>query len=100
MTDCVFLAADIDSYIEYLAITYPDICQTEVIGKSFEGRDMKLLKVSTGSESNKPAIWIDGGEYVSTCHINHDIVWEGLLDNAQHDVYLITVTLRTSALFP
>jgi murein tripeptide amidase MpaA len=70
LTDCVFLAADIDSYIEYLAITYPDICQTEVIGRSFEGRDLKLLKVSTGGESNKPAIWIDGGEYVSILHIS------------------------------
>lgn len=68
-----------------------------MIGKSSEGQDMKLLKVSTGGESNKPAIWIDGGEYVSTYHINHDIhiVWD-----TQHDVYLITVTLRTSALFP
>jgi hypothetical protein len=33
-----------------------------MIGKSSEGRDLKLLKVSTGSEKNKPAIWIDGGK--------------------------------------
>jgi murein tripeptide amidase MpaA len=58
----VFLSTDIDSYIEYLAITYPDICETEVIGKSSQGRNLKLLKVSTGRDSNKPAIWIDGGK--------------------------------------
>jgi hypothetical protein len=32
---------------------------------------MKLLKVSTGGENNKPAIWIDGGEYVFICQISH-----------------------------
>jgi murein tripeptide amidase MpaA len=65
---CAF-AIDIESYIKYLATTYPDICQTEVIGNSSEGRDLKLLKVSTGGDGNKPAIWIDGGEYkhFTTC---------------------------------
>jgi hypothetical protein len=63
LTEYVLLATDIDSYMEYLAITYPDICQTEVIGRSSQGRALKLLKVSTGGYSNKPAIWIDGGEY-------------------------------------
>jgi len=62
----VSLSTDIDSYIEHLAITYPDICQTEVIGKSSQGRQLKLLKVSTGGDSNKPAIWIDGGKHNKT----------------------------------
>ncbi|KDR21621.1 Carboxypeptidase B [Zootermopsis nevadensis] len=66
---------DIDSYIEYLAITYPDICQTEVIGKSSQGRDLKLLKVSTGGDGNKPAIWIDGGlharEWISPATVTY-----------------------------
>jgi hypothetical protein len=63
-SDRIFgFATDIESYIEYLATTYPDICQTQIIGKSSEDRDLKLLKVSTGGDGNKPAIWIDGGEY-------------------------------------
>ena len=64
-------STDIDSYTEYLAITYPDICQTEVIGKSFQGRNLKLLKVSTGGDGNKPAIWIDGGKHnkIGSVHI-------------------------------
>jgi len=62
----VSLSTDIDSYIEYLAITYPDICHTEVIGKSSQGQHLKLLKVSTGGDSNKPAIWIDGGKHNKT----------------------------------
>jgi Zinc carboxypeptidase. len=64
------LSTDIDSYIEYLVITYPDICQTEVIGKSSQGRYLKLLKVSTGGDSNKPAIWIDGGKHNKTGSVN------------------------------
>nr|CAD7259241.1 unnamed protein product [Timema shepardi]CAD7570359.1 unnamed protein product [Timema californicum] len=55
-----FIVSDIDSYLDYLANTYTDICQTEIIGKSSQGRDLKLLKVSTGGKG-KPAIWIDGG---------------------------------------
>ncbi|KAJ8893656.1 hypothetical protein PR048_006256 [Dryococelus australis] len=50
---------NIDSYLDYLANIYTDICKTEVIGKSSQGRDMKILKVSTGGKG-KPAIWIDG----------------------------------------
>ncbi|KAF4524147.1 hypothetical protein B566_EDAN012152 [Ephemera danica] len=51
---------DIESYLDYLANTYPEICQVQVIGRSSEGRDIKLLKVSTGG-APKPAIWVDGG---------------------------------------
>ncbi|KAJ9594114.1 hypothetical protein L9F63_014430 [Diploptera punctata] len=66
---------DIDSYMEYLATTYPDICRTEVIGKSSQGRDLKLLKVSTGGDNIKPAIWIDGGlharEWISPATVTY-----------------------------
>ncbi|XP_068082032.1 carboxypeptidase B-like [Anabrus simplex] len=65
---------DIDSYLGYLAKTHNDICQTEVIGKSSEGRDLKLIKVSNGA-ANKPAIWIDGGlhgrEWISPATVTY-----------------------------
>nr|CAD7194051.1 unnamed protein product [Timema douglasi] len=65
---------DIDSYLDYLANTYTDICQTEIIGKSSQGRDLKLLKVSTGGKG-KPAIWIDGGiharEWISPATVTY-----------------------------
>jgi carboxypeptidase A2 len=32
-----------------------------VIGQSWEGRDLKILKICRGGCGNKPAIWIDGG---------------------------------------
>lgn len=43
-----------------LAEEYPSLVSTEVIGKSSEGRDLLLLKISDGNP-NKPAIWMDGG---------------------------------------
>lgn len=39
-----------------------DYAETEVIGKSYEGRDMTVMKLcKTGSCGSKPAVWIDGG---------------------------------------
>lgn len=33
----------------------------EVIGKSFEGRDLKIIKISNGASNGKRKIWIDAG---------------------------------------
>ncbi|XP_055615763.1 carboxypeptidase B-like [Toxorhynchites rutilus septentrionalis] len=52
--------ADIYEFMDYLAVTYPDLCSVRTIGKSVEGRDLKVLRISNGNPSNK-AIWIDGG---------------------------------------
>ena len=38
-----------------------DYAETEVIGYSFEGRKMQVIKICKGECGNKPAIWIDGG---------------------------------------
>jgi hypothetical protein len=38
-----------------------DIVQTEVIGQSYEGRDLKIVKICKGGCGNKPAVWLDGG---------------------------------------
>ncbi|KAL1122369.1 hypothetical protein AAG570_003774 [Ranatra chinensis] len=46
--------------MDYLAGTFPNLCRVEVIGKSAEGRKIKLLSITSGGD-NKPAIWIDGG---------------------------------------
>lgn len=52
--------ADIYTYIDYLTKTYPELCSQQEIGKSLEGRALKVLRVSNGKSTNK-AIWIDGG---------------------------------------
>lgn len=53
---------DMEAYMDYLVQTYPDLVSTEVIGQSYEGRDMRILKICKGGTcGQKPAMWIDGG---------------------------------------
>ncbi|XP_023248304.1 carboxypeptidase A2-like [Copidosoma floridanum] len=55
---------DVMGYLDYLASKYPQIVEVVSIGKSFEGRPLKIVKVSTGANVNgepKPTIWIDAG---------------------------------------
>ena len=51
---------DIHSYLDYLEETY-DFVTTESIGQSYEGSDMRIVKVCRGGCGNKPAMWYDGG---------------------------------------
>jgi murein tripeptide amidase MpaA len=51
-------------YLDHLAFKYPQIAEVLSIGKSFEGRALKIIKISTGANKNgeqKPSIWIDAG---------------------------------------
>ena len=53
---------DMEAYMDYLVQTYPDLVSTEVIGQSYEGRNMRILKICKGGTcGQKPAMWIDGG---------------------------------------
>merc|ERR1712241_383588 len=51
---------DMHTFLDYLETTY-DFVTTETIGKSFEGRAMRVAKICRGGCGNKPAAWIDGG---------------------------------------
>jgi len=49
------------SWLDELAANYSSIATLEVLGSSDEGRDLKLIKVSTpGGKPNKKIIFIDG----------------------------------------
>ncbi|XKL66650.1 hypothetical protein PGB90_010070 [Kerria lacca] len=55
---------DISNYLEYLRSTYSNFVDLITIGKSAEGRDLKVIRISSDKsdiESLKPAIWIDAG---------------------------------------
>lgn len=55
---------DIDGYLKYLESTYPQTVKVINIGTSSGGRSLNVLRISSGTGSaNKPAIWIDGGNF-------------------------------------
>ena len=48
-----------------LAETFPESVSTEVIGQSYEGRDMRVIKICGGGGGEcgkKPGMYIEGGE--------------------------------------
>merc|ERR1711970_322120 len=51
---------DMYSFLDYLETTY-DFVTTQSVGKSYEGREMRLAKICKGECGSKPAVWIDGG---------------------------------------
>jgi len=77
---------EIQGYMQYLANNY-DYVSIQSIGKSFQKRDMQVLKVCKGGCGNKPAIWIDGGiharEWISPAAVTY---WmkELVVENEKH----------------
>ncbi|CAH0725651.1 unnamed protein product, partial [Brenthis ino] len=67
---------DIHGFMDYLAKTYPKIISVNTIGKSYEGRDLKVLRISDGKPTNK-AVFIDGGiharEWISPATVTYFI---------------------------
>ncbi|XP_034180196.2 carboxypeptidase B [Osmia lignaria lignaria] len=51
---------EVQQYLNYVKTTHGDVASLINIGKSYEGRSMVVLKLSTGGK-NKPAIFIDAG---------------------------------------
>ncbi|KAL7286391.1 hypothetical protein TKK_0019344 [Trichogramma kaykai] len=86
---------DIHEYMDYLANTYPQVCSVMSIGKSVQGRDLKVIRISRGL-SNAPALWIDGGiharEWISPAAVTYliDYLVEHS-DQLQEDYYILPV---------
>ncbi|XP_075982295.1 carboxypeptidase B-like [Anticarsia gemmatalis] len=53
----------IENYIDYIGRTYPNVATVVEPAKSFEGRTIKYVKISTTNfqDTSKPVIFIDGG---------------------------------------
>ncbi|CAL7933049.1 unnamed protein product [Xylocopa violacea] len=51
---------EVNEYLNYVTRTHGNVASLINIGNSYEGRSMKVLKLSTGGK-NKPAIFIDAG---------------------------------------
>ncbi|XP_023132370.2 carboxypeptidase A1-like isoform X1 [Amphiprion ocellaris] len=96
--------SDIYSFQDMLVAENPNLVSKIVIGQSYEGRPLNVLKFSTGG-TNRPAIWIDTGihsrEWVTQASgtwfakkivtdYRRDPSLTAILDNM--DIFLETVT--------
>ncbi|KAJ2945707.1 hypothetical protein O0L34_g549 [Tuta absoluta] len=65
---------DIYDFIDELERDYPAICTVSVIGKSVEGRNIKMLKISNSDASNS-LVWLDAAihprEWISTAVVTY-----------------------------
>ena len=64
-------------YLKRLANDYSNIATIVDIGKSVEGRELRVIKIGIdpSNRSNKPGIWIDGGiharEWISPASVEY-----------------------------
>merc|ERR1711963_460161 len=81
---------DLNAYIEDLAAQNADFLSVTPIGKSVEGRDMKVLHI-TEAGPGKPNIWIEAGiharEWISPA-VASFIIRELVEDYAEHPSYI------------
>jgi len=65
----------IQNWMDDLVKKYPALVSVETYGESSEGRPMKVLKITTGGDKQKPAVWLDGGiharEWVSPATVTY-----------------------------
>lgn len=80
----------IEEFLTELAALYPNLMTTSVVGQSYEGNNMNLVKISTGG-SGKKAIFIDGGfharEWISPSFVTW-VIRELVENYAAHPQYV------------
>ncbi|XP_055843286.1 carboxypeptidase B-like [Episyrphus balteatus] len=76
---------DIDVIYEFMKeirLAYPELCRLYTIGKTAEGRELKVMRISENPKDNTK-IWIDGGiharEWISPAVVTH--IMDNLLSN-------------------
>lgn len=94
---------DLTAILRSFAEEFPNLVRMESLGKSFEGRDIYVMKVTdytTGSDETKPAFWADGNIHAtevspsSAClHLLHTLTSRFQKDDR------VTECLRTRAFY-
>ncbi|XP_046439954.1 carboxypeptidase B-like [Daphnia pulex] len=68
---------DIREFAYALSASYPQLVTVSVAGKSYEDRDLILIKISSGGSGTKNAIFVDGGihacEWISPATVTYII---------------------------
>ncbi|KAF4522167.1 hypothetical protein B566_EDAN010427 [Ephemera danica] len=59
--DSLMQLHEIDAYLDTVVQTYPELASLEVIGHSFEGRALRVLKISKNDDNTRPAVFVDAG---------------------------------------
>ena len=63
-----YTVEEVDAQLRAIADAYPDLVRLDTIGRSREGREMTVAVVTnfaTGSDREKPAMWIDGSVHAN-----------------------------------
>ncbi|XP_021345704.1 carboxypeptidase B-like [Mizuhopecten yessoensis] len=53
--------SEIDSWLTAIESEFGELATVESIGQSYEGRDMKIIKIGKASPNPKPVIWVEAG---------------------------------------
>jgi len=59
--DQFYRYGDIVDYANQLASDYPNLVKTQVIGTTSEGRDIVGLRISSGGNGSRPAVFLEAG---------------------------------------
>ncbi|GFG39900.1 hypothetical protein Cfor_09069, partial [Coptotermes formosanus] len=59
--DRYYRHSEINAYLEELAEKFRDLVTLESIGRSYEDRDMVVIKISSGGNGTRPVVLVDGG---------------------------------------
>ena len=80
----------INDWLDCLAINFGHKVQVTEIGRSFEGRPLKVVRIGDGNR-NKPAVFIDGGiharEWVSPAAVTY-LIHRMVETNGEYDSLL------------
>ncbi|KAL5256756.1 hypothetical protein ACHWQZ_G011875 [Mnemiopsis leidyi] len=65
------------SHIDALVARHPDQAETFSIGQTYEGREMKVIRISNdlANADNKPMIWVDGGIHAREWISSHTVLY-------------------------